>query len=140
MKNLKSSYLTIPIALVVVLIVTILLVVFQQNWKYYLIGAMLGCLTHGMMLKQSQRIERFAKLDPEGKLFNARKSSLLWMLARFVLIGVVFAAMIVLAYQKSDSDRSYTAISAVLALSGYLTIKIAFVIALVFFREKVETK
>ncbi|MGM9969878.1 MAG: hypothetical protein ACI35S_05725 [Anaeroplasma sp.] len=131
----KIDYLIVPISLGVIIIVTIILVICSLNWKYYLIGGMLGLLTHGLMVKQNLRMARFSQIDPEHKVYNPKKSSLLWLLARML---VTFGVFFVLIYMSIDKNgKNVAIIDTLIALGGYLTSKVIFIILLLIFREKV---
>lgn len=134
-KDQKINYLVAPITLLIVLIVAIILGICQLSWKYYVIGAMVSLLCHGLMVKQNARLERFAKIDPENKVYNPKKSALLWYLLRFVVAAVVFAALIFMANVK---DNPHAIIDILIALAGYLTLKIVFIVLLLTSREKVK--
>lgn len=132
------NYLVAPIALVLVAIITLVLFFTDLNWKYYLIGSMVGFLTHGMMLKQSHRMERMAKLDPEQTIFNPKKSGILWLLLRMLVTAGVFVALVFMSDIKNNKNQAI--IDILIALGGYVTLKIVFIISLIFTREKVEDK
>ena len=138
MKNLKANFWVVPITLLVTTIISLILGFCGQNWKFYLIGSLLGLMNHSIMIKQNARITRFSKLDPDHLTFNPKKSALLWYLLRSVLFLGVFISLIFL----SDIKNNHQAIwDIVIALGGYLVMKIIFVLCLVFFKEeKVETK
>ncbi len=133
-KDQKINFLVVPITLGVVGIITLVLFLCGQDWKYYLIGGMLGLMCHGLMVKQNARMLRMTKLDPTQTVFNPKKSSILWYLLRFVLVLVVF---VVLGFLAKDKPRQEFVISMLIALGGYLTLKIIFLIILLCFREKV---
>lgn len=137
-KKLMINYLVAPIALVLVAIITLVLFFTDLNWKYYLIGSMVGFLTHGMMLKQSHRMERMAKLDPEQTIFNPKKSGILWLLLRMLVTAGVFVALVFMSDIKNNKNQAI--IDILIALGGYVTLKIVFIISLIFTREKVEDK
>ena len=133
-KEQKINFLVVPITLVVVGIVTVILLVCKQDWKYYLIGGFLSLLTHGLMVKQNARMTRMVKLDPEHQTYNPKKSAILWYFLRFILVLVIFA---VLGYLAKDKPRNEFVISMILALVGYVTLNIIFIILILIFREKV---
>lgn len=123
-RELKIKYLVVPISLLIITIVTIILVFTTGNgWRYYLIGGALGLLTHGLLVKESARIEREAK-DP---LFNARKTAIFWFLARMVVVIGVFIGVAFLAKKDAGDDRGMLVISLVVTLAGYLTCKLVFI-------------
>ena len=133
-KEQKINLLVVPITLVIVGIVTVILVVLKQNWKYYLIGGLLSLLTHGLMVKQNARMTRLTKLDPEHTTYNPKRSAVLWYFLRFFLVLAIF---VVLGYLAKDLERMQFVISMILALAGYVTLKIVFIILILIFREKV---
>ena len=133
-RDQKINFLVVPITLAVVGIVALILFLCKQDWKYYLIGGMLGLMCHGLMVKQNARMTRMTKLDPTHTSFNPKKSTILWYLLRFVLVLVVF---VVLGFLAKDKPRQEFVISMLIALGGYMTLKIIFIIMLLCFREKV---
>jgi len=133
-RDQKINFLVVPITLAVVGIVALILFLCKQDWKYYLIGGMLGLMCHGLMVKQNARMTRMTKLDPTHTAFNPKKSTILWYLLRFVLVLVVF---VVLGFLAKDKPRQEFVISMLIALGGYMTLKIIFIIMLLCFREKV---
>jgi hypothetical protein len=58
----------------------------------------------------------------------------LWYLLRFALVLVVF---VVLGFLAKDKPRKDFVISMIIALAGYLTLKVIFLIMLLCIREKV---
>ena len=133
-RDQKINFLVVPITLAVVGIVTLILFLCKQDWKYYLIGGMLGLMCHGLMVKQNARMTRMTKLDPTHTTFNPKKSTILWYLLRFALVLVVF---VVLGFLAKDRERKDFVISMLIALGGYMTLKIIFIIMLMCVREKV---
>ena len=133
-KEQKINFLVVPITLVVVGIVTVILLVCKQDWKYYLIGGLLGLMCHGLMVKQNARMTRMTKVDPLHTAFNPKKSAILWYALRFSLVIVVF---VVLGFLAKDKPRIDFVVSMIVALAGYITSKIIFLIMLICFREKV---
>ena len=69
-KEMKINFIVVPITLLIVLTATLIILNVTPKeynlWKYYLIGSMLGLMTHGMMVKQNARIARLSKADPIG--------------------------------------------------------------------------
>ena len=133
-RDQKINFLVVPITLAVVGIVTLILFLCKQDWKYYLIGGMLGLMCHGLMVKQNARMTRMTKLDPTHTTFNPKKSTILWYLLRFALVLVVF---VVLGFLAKDRERKDFVISMLIALGGYMTLKVIFIIMLMCVREKV---
>lgn len=137
-KKMIINNIAAPIALLLVGIITLILFLCDLNWKYYLIGAMLGFLVHGMMLKQSYRMERMAKLDPEKTFFNPKKSSISWLLIRMLVTVGVFG---VLAYLSiSENGKKQGIVDLLIALGGFLTLKAVFIIGILLIREKVDSQ
>ena len=88
----KANLLAVPITLAFVALGTIILAILKFGWVYFLIGALVGLMNHGLMLKQSYRITRYAELDPEGKTLNPKKTALIWYLMRVLVFVAVFVA------------------------------------------------
>ena len=133
-KEVKINMLVVIRTLILVTTITIILAVCGQNWKYYLIGGMLGLMCHGLMVKQDARIARFSRLDPEHQTFNPKKSAILWYLLRSTLVIATFVILALLLY-KDGADKKTQLISMLIALGGYMTIKVVFLILLIFFRD-----
>lgn len=133
-KDQKINFIVVPISLLAIGIITLILFLTKQEWKFYLIGGFLGLMCHGLMVKQNARISRMTKLDPTQTVFNPKKSAILWYLLRFVLVIAVF---VVLGFLAPKDPRQKFVISMLIALGGYLTIKILFFIILLSYREKV---
>lgn len=131
----KANLLAVPITLVAVATGTIILAVTKFGWVYFLIGALVGLMNHGLMLKQSYRMARYAELDPEGKTLNPKKTALIWYLLRVLVFVGVFIALVFKADIKNDKMGIWYV---VLALAGYLLTRIIFVIFLIIGRKKVD--
>ena len=131
----KANLLAVPITLVAVATGTIILAVVKFGWVYFLIGALVGLMNHGLMLKQSYRMARYAELDPEGKTLNPKKTALIWYLLRVLVFVGVFIALVFKADIKNDKMGIWYV---VLALAGYLLTRIIFVIFLIIGRQKVD--
>jgi len=131
----KANLLAVPITLVAVATGTIILAVVKFGWVYFLIGALVGLMNHGLMLKQSYRMARYAELDPEGKTLNPKKTALIWYLLRVLVFVGVFIALVFKADIKNDKMGIWYV---VLALAGYLLTRIIFVIFLIIGRKKVD--
>lgn len=133
--NLKVSYLIAPITMIVVTIVTIILAICKQGWDYYLIGALVGLMNHGLLVKQSARIERYAKIDPDGKTLNPKKTTIIWYFLRVLVFVGVFVALAFKANINKDLNGIWYIIT---ALGGYLTLKVVLIICLIICRGKVK--
>ena len=131
----KANLLAVPIILVLVTIVTVILAILKFGWVYFLIGSLVGLMNHGLMLKQSYRIARYAELDPEGKTLNPKKTALIWYLLRVLVFVGVFVALVFKADVRNDKMGIWYV---VLALAGYLMCRIVFIIFLFVSRKKVE--
>ena len=131
----KANLLAVPITLVAVATGTIILAVVKFGWVYFLIGALVGLMNHGLMLKQSYRMARYAELDPEGKTLNPKKTALIWYLLRVLVFVGVFIALVFKADIKNDKMGIWYV---VLALAGYLVVRIIFIIFLIIGRKKVD--
>ena len=134
-RDQKINFMVVPISFVLATIVLIILLVTKQDWKYYLIGVLLGLMTHGMMVKQNARLVRLTKLDPEHTTFNPKKSALLWFLLRFVLVAGVF---VILALLAKDLERSVLIIKMLIALGGYVSVKLVFIVLLLTIKDKTK--
>ncbi len=131
----KAKLLAVPITLLVVITITIILAVLTSGWVYFLIGSLVGLMNHGLMLKQSYRIQRYAELDPEGKTLNPKKTALIWYLLRILVFAGVFIALVFKADIQNDKMGIWYV---VLALAGYLVVRIIFIIFLIIGRKKVD--
>ena len=131
----KANLLAVPITLVLVATGTIILAVLKFGWVYFLIGALVGLMNHGLMLKQSYRITRYTELDPEGKTLNPKKTALIWYLLRVLVFVAVFVALVFKADIANDKMGIWYV---VLALAGYLLTRIVFIIFLIIGRKKVD--
>ena len=132
-KEQKINFFVVPISIVLAGIITVVLVLTHQDWKYYLIGVLLGLMTHGMMVKQNARLVRLNKLDPNHTAFNPRKSAILWFLLRFVLVAGV---MVVLGLMARNDERTVLVIKMLIAAGGYVTVKIVFIILLLTIKKR----
>lgn len=133
--SLKVSYLIVPITLLLATVITVILAVCGQGWYYYLIGALVGLMNHGLLVKQTARIERFAKLDPEGKTLKPKRTVALWYGLRVLVFVGVFVALAFKADLKNDSQGIWYIIT---ALGGYLTLKLVLIICVLACRGKVK--
>ncbi len=131
----KANLLAVPITLAFVALGTIILAILKFGWVYFLIGALVGLMNHGLMLKQSYRITRYAELDPEGKTLNPKKTALIWYLMRVLVFVAVFVALVFKADVANDKMGIWYV---VLALAGYLLCRIIFIIFLIIGRKKVD--
>lgn len=137
-QNQKINYLAVPITLGIATLITIILAVCGQNWKYFLIGVMTSCLTHGLMVKQNHRMTRMLQLDPEHKVFKPKKSAILWYLLRMLVTFAIFGALVGLSGIRED--RTKALISILIALGGYMVLKVVFIILLLTTNKKKEVK
>ncbi|MBQ9449028.1 MAG: hypothetical protein IJU60_04055 [Acholeplasmatales bacterium] len=129
----KINFFVVPISAVLAIIITVVLVLTKQDWKYYLIGVLLGLMTHGMMVKQNARLVRLNKLDPNHTTFNPRKSAILWFLLRFLLVAGV---LVVLGLLARNDERTVLVAKMLVAGGGYVTVKIVFIILLLTMKKK----
>lgn len=129
----KINFFVVPISAVLAIIITVVLVLTKQDWKYYLIGVLLGLMTHGMMVKQNARLVRLNKLDPNHTTFNPRKSAILWFLLRFLLVAGV---LVVLGLLARNDERTVLVAKMLVAGGGYVTVKIVFIILLLTIKKK----
>ena len=129
----KINFFVVPISAVLAIIITIVLVLTKQDWKYYLIGVLLGLMTHGMMVKQNARLVRLNKLDPNHTTFNPRKSAILWFLLRFLLVAGV---LVVLGLLARNDERTVLVAKMLVAGGGYVTVKIVFIILLLTIKKR----
>lgn len=129
----KANYFIVPITLIVAIITTIILAVLKLGWTYYLVGVMTSLLNYGLLVKQTFRIERYAKLDPEGKTLNPKKTVAIWSFLRILVFVGVFIS---LAF-KSDIINNKEAIWLLItAFAGYLTLKVVLVLCFLFIKDK----
>ena len=129
----KINFFVVPISAVLAIIITVVLVLTKQDWKYYLIGVLLGLMTHGMMVKQNARLVRLNKLDPNHTTFNPRKSAILWFLLRFLLVAGV---LVVLGLLARNDERTVLVAKMLVAGGGYVTVKIVFIILLLTMKKR----
>ncbi len=128
-KEQTIKYLVVPVSVVLIAIITVVLVFAAREniWRYYLIGGALGLLTHGFMIKSTARITRMSN-DPT---FNARKSAMIWMLIRMVVVVGVFVGIAFLAKDDlQENDKSKLVVDLIVALAGYMTVKIIFLLSI----------
>lgn len=137
-QNQKINYLAVPITLGIAILITIILAVCGQNWKFFLIGVMTSCLTHGLMVKQNHRMTRMVQLDPEHKVYKPKKSAILWLLLRMLVTFGVFGALFAMSGIKEDKMKAF--ISIMIALAGYMLLKVVFIILLVTTKKEKEVK
>lgn len=133
--NLKNNLLVVPITLLIVTIVTIVLAILKLGWYYYLVGALVGLMNHGLLVKQSHRMARLAAYDPKGEIHNPKKTALLGIGLRFIVFIAVF---IVLAIKANISINKNNIWLIIIAFLGYLTLKLVLIITLLITRKKVE--
>lgn len=131
--NSKANYLVVPITLLVAVVVTIILAICKLGWNYYLVGVMTACLNHGLLVKQTFRIERYAKLDPEGKTLNPKKTVALWSLLRTIVFIGVFVSLAFISNIANDKNGIWLIVT---AFAGYLTLKIVLIACFLGFKEK----
>lgn len=133
MENMKAKLMVAPISLAILGITALILGLCGLNWTFFLIGGLLGLMSHSLMMKQNARTYRMVQVDPENKVFNPKKSAILWYLLRFALLIGVFAALV----YKSDIKNNKSAIwDIVLALIAYMVTKIVFIACILIFKEK----
>jgi len=138
-KNLMINYLIVPITLAVTAIVTVILAICKQGWVYYLIGSMTALLNHGLMVKQSFQLERYAKLDPEGTTLKPKRTVAIWYLLRVLVFVGVFVAIAFKAELGKDPQGIWYFIT---AFGGYMTLKVILISLLlisgIFSKRKVD--
>ncbi len=131
--SVKANYLVVPITLLVATIVTIVLAICKLGWNYYLVGTMTALLNHGLLVKQSFRIERFAKLDPEGTTLKPKRTVALWSLLRVIVFIAVFVSLAFKVDLANNKDGIWLLIT---AFAGFLTLKLVLIVCFLVFREK----
>lgn len=131
----ENNYIVIPITILIVGIITIILALLESGWYYYLLGSLVGIMCHALLIKQSIKIKKYAQVDPEGKLFNIKKTSITGSLTRFALFVLVF---IVLAYKASEQTVHNPIILILIAFGGYLTLKVVLIVTTMIYAKKVK--
>lgn len=133
--NYKNNLLIVPITIIIVAIVTIILAVLKLGWYYYLVGALVGLMNHGMLVKQTARMTRYAQLDPKGETLKPKNVALIGLGLRFLIFIAVF---VVLAYKADISTDKNNIWLIITAFLGYLTLKAVLIIFLIINRKRVE--
>lgn len=134
--NQRNNYLIVPISFLIVGIVTTILAICKLGWYYYLVGALVGVMNHALLVRQTFKIERYAKLDPEGQTLKPKSVALIGLGVRFILFIAVFLVLIVKADVQTDKTNIWLIVTALL---GYLTVKVvSIVVLLICSRRKVD--
>ena len=92
-----------------------------------------GLLAHGLFLRSSAKIARNMELDPEGKIYNPKKESLMGYIIRSVLFVVVYAALV---YKADIKNTDNGLLNCIYGALGYLTYRLVFIICLLIFKTK----
>ena len=141
-KEMKINFIVVPITLLIVLTATLIILNVTPKeynlWKYYLIGSMLGLMTHGMMVKQNARIARLSKADPIG--FSPKKSAMMWFLLRMFLVASILIICALLAKFQENSPIDIITLKLIVSLAGYATLKIVFLVTVVVFLLRDNSK
>lgn len=133
MKNLKANLFVTPICIALGAIVTLVLALCKQGWTYYLVMLATGLLNHGLFIRSSTKIANKIELDPEGKIFNAKKASVLGYILRTTIFVVVYAALV---YKADIKNTDNGLINCIYAALGYLTYRLVFIICILIFKTK----
>lgn len=133
--KVKNNLLIVPITIVIVTIITIILGLLKLGWYYYLVGALVGLMNHGLLVKQTYRLARLAAHDPKGEIHNPKKTAILGIGLRFLVFIAVFLVLAYKANISADKNNIWLIITAFL---GYLTLKVVLIITLIINRRKVE--
>lgn len=129
----QNNYLIVPISFLITGIVTIILAICKFGWYYYLIGSLVGVMCHALLVRQTYKMERYAKLDPEGTTLNPKRTALLGLGSRFILFIAVFLVLILKADIATNKSNIWFI---VIAFLGYLTVKLVTIIVLLIFSRK----
>ena len=135
-KKLTLNYLVVPGSWIVGGIVALILGLCGLDWFSYLIGLFTGLLNFGLMLKSSRKFAKLAELDPTVASIQARKYSMGGVAVRLLVVAGVFTALFFKnVYGRTDEAGYWTL---VIALGGYVTIKIILIAVYLIFGKKVE--
>ncbi len=128
---MKNKYF-IPIVLIIIAIVMTILYFCKLEFIYYLFGGLIGLLTHMLMLIENRSMYNTISTDIGRATFHPKKSSILWYLLRFLVVIGCIVLIVFLADLKNNPHRLQIVI---LLICGYLTVKILFILNLVFLKE-----
>lgn len=133
MKRLRANLFISPITILVGTVVTIILALCKAPWMNYLIGIVVGLLTHGLFIKMNMNMVKKMELDPEGKIYDPRRASIINSLIRITLVVVVFAVVIFTADVNNNSNAVWEILC---TFFGYLTFRIVMILCFIIFKEK----
>ena len=128
----KSNIFIFSISLLIVIITSTILGVCGLLWWYYPLGAILGVVTHILMLVQSKRFFRIQNNEFEKALFHPKKDAFLWYGLR-ILVVIIGLGLLFLMACLNHRDR-YLEIS-LMVIGGILTIKVVFIVFLLIKKE-----
>ena len=128
---MKNKYF-IPIVLVIIAIVMTILYFCKLEFIYYLFGGLIGLLTHMLMLIENRSMYNTISTDIGRATFHPKKSSILWYLLRFL---VVIGCIVLIAFLADLKNNPHRLQIVILLICGYLTVKILFILNLVFLKE-----
>jgi len=128
---MKNKYF-IPIVLIIIAIVMTILYFCKLEFIYYLFGGLIGLLTHMLMLIENRSMYNTISTDIGRATFHPKKSSILWYLLRFL---VVIGCIVLIAFLADLKNNPHRLQIVILLICGYLTVKILFILNLVFLKE-----
>lgn len=132
MMEKKSNIFIFSISLLIVIITSTILGVCGLLWWYYPLGAILGGVTHILMLVQSKRFFRIQNNEFEKALFHPKKDAFLWYGLR-ILVVIIGLGLLFLMACLNHRDH-YLEIS-LMVIGGILTIKVVFIVFLLIKKE-----
>ena len=133
-KKLAINLFVVPGSWLVGGIVALILGLCKLDWMSYLIGLFTGLLNFGLMSKSSRKMARFAELQPDLGMAQAKSTAWKGASLRILVVCIVFAAIY---FKEVNEENGMWAL--VIALAGYVTVKIVLVAVYLIFRKKVES-
>ena len=122
----------VPISLVISAIVMTILYFCKLEFIYYLFGSLIAIITHILMLLQNKDMYNTISTSVGRATFHPKKSSILWYVLRLVIASGLIVGICFLADIGNNPNKLQIVI---LLLSGYLTIKISFILYLIKFER-----
>ncbi len=122
----------VPVSLVISAIVMTILYFCKLEFIYYLFGSIIAIITHMLMLVQNRDMYNTVSTSVGRATFHPKKSSILWYLLRLVIASGLIFLILFLANIGENPNKLQIVI---LLISGYLTVKISFILYLIKFER-----
>lgn len=132
-KNLKVNRFFYISSILLAVIVTVILVLLKLEWYYFLIGLILGIITHIIMIIQNKLIYNVSQSEIDKATFKPTLSAILWFSIKGILVASITILIVIFGDLYDDSNAIRILF---IYIGGYLLIKVLFITSILLFKER----